>query len=166
MMNEFDSTRAIRASQSAETVLFRCAKNNVQTNTSFAQRKANESSLYLATPNWAYSRLFCHHNLLHCLIVCKRSFSRDRVRNRTIALVLNIDTATNAAASNVALKRHALLRALQRHMDVVAHVRIGIAGHHPQALKRGRDCARHRQDIVLPAALGLHQNRSPLTRIP
>jgi hypothetical protein len=54
--------------------------------------------------------------------------------------------------------RHALLRAYRRRGGVGAHVRIGIAEPHPQALWRGRGRPPHRQDIVLPAALGLHQN--------
>ena len=55
--------------------------------------------------------------------------------------------------------RHALLRAHQHRFRAGAHVRIGIAGHHPQAIERGRGRPPHRQDIVLPAALGLHQDR-------
>jgi hypothetical protein len=46
--NEIADVGTTRASLSAAKVLLRCAKNNVQTNTSFAQRKASVSSLYLA----------------------------------------------------------------------------------------------------------------------
>ncbi|WP_292532633.1 hypothetical protein [Methylocystis sp.] len=46
--NEITDVGTMRASLSAATVLSQCAKNNVQTNTSFAQRKASGSSLYLA----------------------------------------------------------------------------------------------------------------------
>ena len=55
--------------------------------------------------------------------------------------------------------RHALLRAHRYRFRTGAHVRIGIAGHHPRTLERGCGRPPYRQDIVLPAALGLHQNR-------
>jgi hypothetical protein len=48
MMKEIVSSCATPTSHGTKIVLLRCAKNNVQTNTSFAQRKASVSSLYLA----------------------------------------------------------------------------------------------------------------------
>jgi len=47
-LKEFFHVGTTRTSLGAEKVLSRCAKNNVQTNTSFAKRKASGSSLYLA----------------------------------------------------------------------------------------------------------------------
>ena len=46
-----------------------------------------------------------------------------------------------------------------------AHFLIGFAVHHSQALQRGYACARHRQDIVLSAALRTASEPLPLTRI-
>jgi len=73
MMNEFDSDRAIRTSHSAETVLFRGAKNNVQTNTSFAQRKANASSLYLA-----FTAKFPMYTLYYAIILRQHNIARKQ----------------------------------------------------------------------------------------
>jgi hypothetical protein len=103
------------------------------------------------SPNWAVKALLPRHALLHCLIIPKPTHTRASLRS---AWMLGIVVCR----SNTALMRHTVLRAHRRRGGVGAHVRIGIAGPHPQTIWRGRGRPPHRQDIVLPAALGLHQN--------
>src|SRR5271166_795870 len=116
---------------------------------SSANRPGRTSRFLSCPPNWAVVALLPRHELLRCLIIMRcRATDCAEVRS----------AGGTRRTRNVALMRHALLRAHRRRGGVGAHVRIGIAGPHPQTIWRGRGRPPHRQDIVLPAALGLHQN--------
>ena len=60
---------------------------------------------------------------------------------------------------------HTLLRAHQHRCRPGAHVRIGIAGHHPQAIERGRGRPPHRQDISKQIATELAISPATVSRI-
>jgi hypothetical protein len=87
--------------------------------------------------------------------ICSIVFTPTNLRQRSHAC--RNWTGRHHFRGNKALMRHALLPH-RRRFRAEAHDRIGIAGHHSLTLERGRGRLRHRQDIVLPAALGLHLN--------
>jgi hypothetical protein len=90
------------------------------------------------------------------------SFHHNRTCDVARLPALDLDSLVSwSRHSNTALIRHALLRAHRYRFRSGAHVRIGIAGPHPQTIESGRGRPPYIQDIVLPAALGLHQNPFP-----
>jgi len=107
-------------------------------------------------PNWASSRGFRLGIFLHRLIAGKRGFAREGARRRAMAPAVGAAWKDSSSRESQALKRHAILRALRRQKNATAHVRIGIAGDHPQAFWRGRASAPQAR-CPAPATLGLHQ---------